>query len=140
MGGITGLIGIALCFFGAILVTEFITDDMLTAIAIFAIYSHPTIGLALVLLPVLWFTGRYAEKKLLAGDKLLLASFKYCLITNLLAWSVFGIIFIFGPLYYALGFAIPLALFFFCLLLSTFTIGLLICSTIRKRLQKKGNL
>lgn len=138
-GGLTGLAGIAVSFFGAILITEFVTDDTLAAIALFAIYSHPTLGLSIALLPTLWFTGRYAEKYLLANEKLLTVSFKYCLFTNLVLWGIFSIVFFFGPLASGAGLAIPLLFFFSFLILSTFTIGVMVCSLTRSRLTKKKN-
>lgn len=134
IGAPIGLMLIGLFSFLIIVATTLISQgEGLLTMVIEAFYYYPFIGLTISFLLSLWFTGRLAEIALRKKQTL---SWKYSLITNLIMWSTFILVHLaqFHENFdFTFGFIIPLILGFFSTIFSIFTIGLLICYIIKKR-------
>ena len=99
-------------------------------------YGYAILGLILSFPLALRFGARYAVDSILADESLLRTSAKYTLVVNAIIWSVFTAITVFqngtesglliGP---------PLILFAVSVGLSPFTISLLVCHVIAKRIE-----
>ncbi|WP_317675041.1 hypothetical protein [Lutibacter sp. TH_r2] len=128
-----GLITILIVF--SIPVT--ITGDGIITILIIEIYGKAIIGLILSFIIALGFAGRNAYENLLNENTLIKTSFKYSLKVNLIIWSVFMIITLFDNFKIeSLSYLIfPIIAFIICVLLTTYTIGLLICFMIKKKIR-----
>ena len=120
-----------------IFVPSFLFGEGLMTIVILGTYGISTIGLVVAFLIALWIGGKLAYKNIKSGKSLLLTSFKYSSIVNLIIWSTFCVI---------VGLTVseekflmmipPIIAFVICTILTTFSIGLLI-SYIIKRINNK---
>lgn len=100
-------------------------------------YGYAILGLIVSFPLALRFGTRFAVDSILADDSLLRTSAKYTLVVNSIIWSVFAAITVFqngtesglliGP---------PLILFALSVGLSPFTIGLLICHVIARKIKE----
>ena len=134
---ISYLIGlpIGLLFVGAVIVLPvIITDEGLFTLVMLGTYWLSTIGLVISFIIVLWFGGITVHKSIENGNSLLLTSFKYSLLINLIIWTVFCLIIVFTinaeeGIY---GIIIPpIIAFVVCTILTTLTIGLIISYVIK---------
>jgi biotin transporter BioY len=106
-------------------------------IVILGTYGISTIGLIVAFLIALWIGGKLAYNNIKSGKSLLLTSFKYATVVNLIIWTTFCLI---------IGLTVteerflmmipPIIAFVVCTVLTTFSIGLLI-SYIIKRIDNK---
>ena len=106
-------------------------------IVILGVYRISTIGLLVAFLIALWVGGKLAYHNIKRGKSLLLTSFKYSTVVNLIIWTTFCLI---------VGLTVveemflmmipPIIAFVVCTILTTFSIGLLI-SFVIKRINNK---
>ena len=102
-------------------------------IVILGTYGISTIGLVVAFLIALWIGGKLAYENIKSGKSLLLTSFKYSTVVNLIIWATFFLI---------VGLTVteekflmmipPIIAFVVCTILTTFSIGLLISYVIRR--------
>ncbi len=119
--------------FATIFVPSFLFGEGLITIAILGTYGVSTIGLVVAFLVALWIGGKLAHKNIKNGKSLILTSFKYSAVVNLIIWMTFCLI---------VGLTIteerflmmipPIIAFVVCTILTTFTIGLLITYMIKR--------
>tara|TARA_R110002111_G_scaffold262455_1_gene338605 strand:- start:71 stop:550 length:480 start_codon:yes stop_codon:yes gene_type:complete len=110
-----------------------LTGEGLLTIAILGTYGISTIGLVIAFLVALWIGGKLAHKNIKNGKSLLLTSFKYSSVVNIIIWTTFCVI---------IGLTVteerflmmipPIIAFVVCTILTTFTIGLLIAYVIKR--------
>ncbi|WP_158850494.1 hypothetical protein [Algibacter sp. L1A34] len=110
-----------------------LTGEGLLTIAILGTYGVSTIGLVVAFLIALWIGGKLAYKNINDGKSLILTSFKYSVVVNLIIWLTFCLI---------VGLTVteerflmmipPIIAFVICTILTTFTIGLLIAYVIKR--------
>gem|GEM_PF-1936094 len=114
-----------------------LTGEGLMTIAIVGAYGISTIGLVVSFLIALWIGGKLAYKNINNGSSLILTSFKYSVIVNLIIWATFCIIIGFTAESEKFLMMIPAIIaFIVCTILTTFSIGLLI-SYVIKRINSK---
>lgn len=116
-----------------IFVPSFLFGEGLLTIAVLGTYGVSTIGLIIAFLFSLWVGGKLAYKNIKNGKSLILTSFKYSTVVNLIIWTTFCLI---------VGLTIteerflmmipPIIAFVVCTILTTFTIGLLISYVIKR--------
>ena len=114
-----------------------LTGEGLLTIAILGTYGISTIGLVIAFMVALWIGGKLAHKNIKNGKSLLLTSFKYSSVVNLIIWTTFCVI---------IGLTVteerflmmipPIIAFVVCTVLTTFSIGLII-SYVIKRINNK---
>jgi hypothetical protein len=119
--------------FATIFVPSFLFGEGLMTIVILGTYGISTIGLVVAFLIALWIGGKLAYKNIESGKSLLLTSFKYSTVVNLIIWTTFCLI---------VGLTVaeekflmmipPIIAFVICTILTTFSIGLLISYIIRR--------
>ena len=110
-----------------------LTGEGLLTIVIIGAYGISTIGLVVAFLIALWFGGKLAYKNINKGKSLLLTSFKYSLLVNVIIWSTFCVIIALTAEKERFLLMIPsIIAFFVCTILTTFTIGLLITYIIKR--------
>tara|TARA_B100000809_G_C15078126_1_gene508632 strand:- start:1063 stop:1542 length:480 start_codon:yes stop_codon:yes gene_type:complete len=129
---IGGPIGI-LAVIGMIWIPLLLTGEGLLTMVILGTYGISTIGLVVAFLISLWLGGKLAYKNIKSGKSLLLTSFKYSAIVNLIIWTTFSLI---------VGLTVteerflmmipPLIAFVVCTILTTFSIGLFIAYQIKR--------
>ena len=110
-----------------------LTGEGLLTIAILGTYGISTIGLVVAFLIALWIGGKLAYRNTKIGKSLILTSFKYSAVVNLIIWTTFCLI---------VGLTVtkerflmmipPIIAFVVCTILTTFTIGLLIAYVIKR--------
>ncbi|MFD1015504.1 hypothetical protein [Winogradskyella rapida] len=110
-----------------------LTGEGLLTIAIIGTYRISTIGLVVAFLIALWIGGELAYRNIKSGKSLLLTSFKYSTVVNLIIWTTFCLI---------VGLTVteerflmvipPIIAFVVCTILTTFSIGLLIAYVIKR--------
>ena len=110
-----------------------LTGEGLLTIVILGTYGISTIGLVVSFLIALWIGGKIAYKNIKNGKSLLLTSFKYSTVVNLIIWTTFCLI---------IGLTVeeekflmmipPIIAFIVCTILTTFSIGLLISYAIKQ--------
>ena len=110
-----------------------LTGEGLLTIAILGTYGISTIGLVVAFLIALWIGGKLAYQNIKSGKSLILTSFKYSAVVNLIIWTTFCLI---------VGLTVteerflmmipPIIAFIFCTILTTFSIGLLIAYVIKR--------
>ncbi|MCC6371292.1 MAG: hypothetical protein IT236_09835 [Bacteroidia bacterium] len=142
-GGITSLligmpIGLIAMFF-MFLLPAALTGDGFLLFVLSPMLSIPSLGFLISFFVSLWIAGEYAANNLQKNQALLLVSFKYSALVNVLVWLVFFVLFLlnsFGifPKMILLSVVTPLLLAIFGTLISTFTTGLIICYAIKKKL------
>jgi hypothetical protein len=110
-----------------------LTGEGLLTIVIIGTYGISTIGLVVAFLIALWIGGKLAYQNIKRGKSLLLTSFKYSTVVNLIIWTTFCLI---------VGLTVteerflmmipPIIAFVVCTILTTFSIGLLIAYVIKR--------
>jgi hypothetical protein len=118
-----------------------LTGEGILTIVIIETYGKAIIGLILSFILALGFAGRNAYENLLSKKTLISTSFRYSLTVNLIIWSVFVIItlidnFKFESLFYLIP---PIIAFVICVLMTTYTIGLLISFMIQRKIRLLSN-
>lgn len=119
--------------FATIFVPSFLLGEGLMTIVIFGTYGISTIGLIVAFLIALWIGGKLSYNNIKSGKSLLLTSFKYSTVVNLIIWTTFCLI---------IGLTVteerflmmipPIIAFVVCTVLTTFSIGLLISYIIKR--------
>ena len=127
--------------FATIFVPSFLFGEGLMTIVILGTYGISTIGFVVAFLIALWIGGKLAYKNIKSGKSLLLTSFKYSTVVNLIIWTTFCLI---------VGFTVteerflmmipPIIAFVVCTILTTFTIGLLIAYVVKRINNKPAEL
>ena len=121
-----------------LLIPPFLGSGMLT-IAMLAVYGLPTVGLVFAFLIALGVGGKIAYENIKKGKSLLLTSFKYSAVVNVIIWIVFCFILVLTfEEEKALVLFPAIVAFFVCTILTTFSIGLLI-SYVIKQIYTKAN-
>lgn len=116
-----------------ILVPGFLFGEGLLTIVVFGTYGIPTIGLVVAFLIALWIGGKLAYENIKKGKSLILTSFKYSAIVNLIIWTTFCLII--GLTAREEKFLMmipPVIAFVVCTILTTFSIGFLISYIIKR--------
>jgi len=138
IGGPIGVVTIFVFFFGVILLLAQLSGEGLPGMGFYFRFRFPSIGMACALVISLWFTGGLVERCLLNKQGLLLVSLKYSAVTNIFIWTCFALVdFVANYPGFDIysGLLLPLIMGLISTVLSSFTIGLLICYIIRKRLR-----
>ncbi len=136
IGAITGFIAI---FFGFALPAG-LTGEGLIGIALIETDGYATLFLYLSFLITIWFAGKIVANEIIKGTGLFKVSWKYSIIVNFVIWPVFIVTSFIYNKFFSYGadsfftLILPLVLFTLSLLLTPFTVGLLICFIIKKRL------
>tara|TARA_B100000767_G_scaffold237120_1_gene231200 strand:+ start:449 stop:937 length:489 start_codon:yes stop_codon:yes gene_type:complete len=118
-----------------------LTGEGLLTMVIIGTYGASTVGLVIAFLIALWIGGKLAHKNINNGKSLILTSFKYSTIVNLIIWTTFCLI---------VGITVteeiflmmipPIIAFVVCTILTTFSIGLLIAYVIKQINNKPAEL
>lgn len=109
------------------------TGEGVMTFLIYEMYGIPIVGLVIAFLIALWIGGKLAYKNIKNGKSLLLISFKYSTVVNLIIWTTFCLIV--GILVREERFMMmipPIIAFVVCTVLTTFSIGLLISYVIKR--------
>ena len=110
-----------------------LTGEGLLTIVILGTYRISTIGLLVAFLIALWVGGKLAYQNIKREKSLLLTSFKYSTIVNLIIWATFCLITVLTVTEEKLLMMIPpIIAFLVCTVLTTFSIGLLISYMIKR--------
>ncbi|MBK0403712.1 hypothetical protein I5M27_11995 [Adhaeribacter sp. BT258] len=127
-----GLITIFLFFS----IPAMLTGEGLATMSLFAVYGKAVVGLIISFLIALGLAGYSAAVDLENQKTLLKSSFKFSLIVNSIIWSVFILLTILdndGKNFW-LYLIPPIIAFLVCTAITTFTIGLLICNSIKQKI------
>lgn len=110
-----------------------LTGEGLLSIVILGAYGISTIGLVVAFLIALWVGGKLAHENIINGKSLILTSFKYSTVVNLIIWATFCLIVALTVTEERFLMMIPpIIAFVVCTILTTFTIGLLIAYVIKR--------
>jgi hypothetical protein len=110
-----------------------LTGEGLMTIVILGTYGISTIGLVVAFLIALWIGGKLAYRNIKSGKSLLLTSFKYSTVVNLIIWTTFCLIIGLNVMEERFLMMIPpIIAFVVCTVLTTFSIGLLIAYVIKR--------
>lgn len=110
-----------------------LTGEGLLTIVIIGTYGISTVGLVIAFLVALWIGGKLAYRNIQNGKSLLLTSFKYSSVMNLIIWTTFGVIVgLTATEERFLMMIPPFIAFVVCTILTTFSIGLLIAYLIKR--------
>ncbi|MDF4223367.1 hypothetical protein PXC01_17310 [Maribacter sp. M208] len=109
-----------------IILPPLLSGEGLLSFIILSLYGKSIVGLVISFIIALWFGGILAQKSIEKGNSLLLTSFKYSLLINLVIWTVFSAIASFNQENEFGFFVLPFIAFIFCTTIKTFTIGLVI--------------
>lgn len=125
-----GLIAIFIVFS----IPVMLTGEGLATIALVGIYGKAMLGLIISFLIALGVGGYKASAEIQKQKSLLKTSFKYSLTVNAIIWSVFVLVTALGNegKNFLVVLIIPFFAFISCTITTTFTIGLLICYTIKR--------
>ncbi len=132
-----GTVGFALLFLSAyygLLLIGVAVGEGRSMLAFIAYYIIPSFVMAAAYIISLWFTGGMAARAFLKNKTLLRVSFRYSLITNAICWGSLIISSLIQNMNVFVAFLIPIPLFAFCVLVFTFTIGLLISYMIKRKI------
>ena len=111
-----------------------LTGEGLATMGMVAIYGKAIIGLIISFLVALCVGGHNAVTDLENQKSLIKTSFRYSLTVNSIIWTVFILLTILDNNSNFLTFLVPpIMAFIICTAITTFTIGLLVCHTIKKR-------
>lgn len=109
------------------------TGEGVITFLVYETYGTPLIGLVIAFLVALWFAGKFAHQNIVDGKSLLLTSFKYSSFVNLIIWAIFCLIILLTVQEDKFLMIMPaLIAFAVCVIMTTFSIGLLIASIIRR--------
>ncbi len=132
----TGVFTILIVFLGGLALVGLLTQEGLPGIGLFYMYKTPVIVMTIVFTLLLLPTGRLIESEIIKERKLLLISFKYSAIINSILFIVILIVTSLDGLDLFFGLILPLILFILSTIISTFTVGLLITNTIKRRITR----
>jgi hypothetical protein len=142
IGGPVGLLSMCACLLA---IYVYVFDQNPWMLMILFIYIKPMAYMALVMLLSLWFVGRYIERCVLRGQALLVIAFKSSMVVSFAMWFTYAItVFVqmnsifetaLYPTHYS-DLKLPVVGFVSTVLLSTFTIALLIAFIVRRRVLK----
>ncbi len=119
--------------FTTIFVPSYLFGDGLMTIAVLGTYGISTIGLVVAFLIALWIGGELAYRNTKSGKSLILTSFKYSAIVNLMIWTTFCLIVVLTVREEKFLMMIPpIIAFVVCTILTTFTNGLLIAYVLKR--------
>lgn len=110
-----------------------VTGEGLLTSALLGGYGIPTIGLIIAFLISLWFGGKLAYLNIQNGKSLLLTSFNYSAVVNVIIWTTFCLIVGLTATEESFLMMIPpITAFFVCTALTTFSIGLILAYLIKR--------
>ena len=132
IGAPIGLFGV----FAIVFVPSFFFSDGLLSMVILGTFGISIIGLIVAFLFSLWLGGRLVYKDILNGKPLLLTSLRYSALVNLIIWSVFYLLVVFTVEDSALYFPATALACLFCILFTTFSVGLWISYEIKRIIYK----
>ena len=121
-----------------------ISGESLPTMGLIAIYGKAILGLIVAFIFALWYAGKSIAKNLASGN-LLSTSYKYSLNVNIIIWTVFILLTIIQNLglIKLVFFIPPIIAFIISVVLTTISIGLLICWIVKVRsrqIEKPNNL
>ncbi len=129
IGAPIGIIIIGLTIF----LPAFLVGEGIFLMLVLGIYGKAIAGLLISFLIALWIGGKLAFENIKTGKSLILTSFKYSSVINSIIWSVFILIVLITCEESTMYFIIPpIIAFIVCTIITTFTIGLLIASRIKR--------
>ncbi len=112
-----------------------LTGEGLSTMVMVSIYGKAIVGLIVSFLIALGISGHKVVKDLRNQKSLIKTSFRYSLTVNIIIWSVFILLTVMDNSKDFLTFLLPpIIAFIFCTAITTFTLGLIICYTIKKRI------
>ena len=133
IGAPIGLFGV----FAIVFVPSFFFSDGLLSMVILGTFGISIIGLILAFLFSLWLGGRLVYKDISNGKPLLLTSLRYSALVNLIIWTVFYLLVLITVEEKDLVFLYATALAcLFCILFTTFSVGLWISYEIKRIIYK----
>lgn len=131
---------IGLLFVASIIVLPpLLSGEGLLSFIMLTLYGKAIVGLVVSFIIVLWFGGILAQKSIKKGNSLLLTSFKYSLLINIVIWTVFSFVASFNKDNEFGFFLIPLIAFTICTIITTITIGLVIANRTRTVVRNASN-
>ncbi len=101
-------------------------------------YGKAILGLVISFVVVLWFAAILAEKSIRKGSSVLMTSFKYSFLVNLVIWVVFSIVASFNGKN-VFGLLLPFIAFICCTVFTTLTVGFLIARQIKLIVLRSSN-
>lgn len=101
-------------------------------------YGKAILGLVISFVFVLWFAAILAEKSIRKGSSVLMTSFKYSFLVNLVIWLVFSIVASFNEKN-IFGLLLPFIAFICCTVFTTLTAGFLIARQIKLIVLRSSN-
>ena len=110
-------------------------EGLLTMIMLVS-FGQAIAGLTISFVFSLWIGAIIAKNSIKNGDKLIITSFKYSGIINLIIWTVFGFIAVLNPDNEFNSLLLPLIACVISTIVTTITIGLLICYCIKDGTKK----
>jgi hypothetical protein len=118
-----------------------LTGEGLLTMVIIGTYEASSVGLVIAFVIALWIGGKLAHENINNGKSLILTSFKYSTIVNLIIWTTFCLIVgITATEERFLMMIPPIIAFVVCTILTTFSIGLLIACVIKRINNKPAEL
>ena len=118
-----------------------LTGEGLLTMVIIGTYEASSVGLVIAFVIALWIGGKLAHENINNGKSLILTSFKYSTIVNLIIWTTFCLIVgITATEERFLMMIPPIIAFVVCTILTTFSIGLLIAYVIKRINNKPAEL
>ena len=135
---ISYLIGLPVGLFAiltAMLLPTMVTGESLAGFLLNDTYGAALIGLVISFIIALGIAGHYASLNIQNQKSVLETSFRYTITVNAIIWSVFIILTIIGNDKKDFWFLLipPFIAFLLCTLVTTFTVGLLICYLIKSK-------
>ncbi len=129
-----GLLTIA--FF--VILPALLTGEGITYLVLGNLIGKPLLGLILSFVIILGIAGKNVVLDILNNNSILNVSAIYSITVNAVIWSTFTVVSYFtNKEFNFLFILIPIIAFIICSLITTFTIGLLICKTIENKIKSE---
>ncbi|MFO0361144.1 MAG: hypothetical protein ACK500_04900 [Flavobacteriales bacterium] len=129
IGAPFGLLAVCITLFLPVV----LSGEGLTGMGLIAIYGKATFGLLISFFIALGIAGHRVVYHMQSGKSALDAAFRFSLTVNAIIWTVFLLITYTEHREYPAFLILPLIALTMCTVLSTFTIGLLICVVIKRK-------
>ncbi len=139
-GGLTSVaigapVGLFSMYFGLLMPAALFGEGFILGIAA-PLLLYPAVALVVSFLVILWFAGNSAANNFRKGQAILIVSFKYSATVNFVMWTVFYLVTLVmtkgeGAVIF---FYLPAVFMLIGIVFAPFTIGLLICLMIRRKI------
>ncbi|NER11768.1 hypothetical protein SAMN06265375_1142 [Muriicola jejuensis] len=127
---------IGLGWIAAAIFAPLLLGEGLFTMVVLVSFGKAIIGLSIAFLISLWIGALIAKNSIKKGERLIVTSFKYSAIINLIIWTVFGLIMSLQPEGEWMWGKIAIVAFVICTVLTAISIGLLISHKIRIAITK----